>query len=159
MDILIQCDYLSATPLFYVMHSVSNTGCNAIAMSGTFEQLKDQFKEVANLAMGFYPPDTPTKSVTNETEPANAEDSNVGKLPGIKTPVLPPYGGPELAVLLNTPLLHGGIEDCVHVIDIYRNNPYVKGWFIMNEPRHWDWGNVVLADPLHPPPKARPVNI
>ncbi|MBD5195622.1 MAG: hypothetical protein HDS16_00525 [Bacteroides sp.] len=45
-------------------------------------------------------------------------------------------------VLVNSPLLSASTEDCLNLIGEVRYNPLVKGWFIMDRPNYWDWGNV-----------------
>lgn len=131
--------------LLKIMNYVSATGCNAIMIGGTFEQLDANLQAVEDLANGIlitdpiYPADTAV-SGSKDAIPAAG---------GIIGPIIPPpavIGGPELGVMIQTAWLYDSLEHCAHIVSNYKDNRFVKGWMIMDQPHYWDWGNVVLDD-------------
>lgn len=122
-----------ASLLVDIMSDVADCGCNAIITGGTFEQMSAHIDAVSNLANGIYP--------INPLE-AGAEDSADSGV--IKPPVI--VGGPVLGVILNPVWLNENVEHCIRIVSRYRANKFVKGWMVMDQPHHQDWGDVLETD-------------
>lgn len=136
MKNLIEKDSISSkNELLRVMKYTSECGCNSVICGGTLGQTKSILNAVSDLAKGVI--------VSDELTPVdkNSESSSTSRLGVLPPPVQ--IGGPELGVIIASELLTGSITDIVHLLDSFRDNTFVKGWFIMDEPHYWDWGNVV----------------